>query len=100
MKSSIFNYPYEKVFRRTKGGLSRLGMKIVKFDAIEGSIRAVSGFSFRKPVFTIDILVKEMANHDTRVTITGLIIKKLFYMKEINTEASEAEILGNLSIIY
>ena len=69
MKSSIFSYPYEKVFRRTKGGLSRLGMKIVKSDAIAGSIRAVSGFSFTKPVFTIDLVVELLQSRLPHISI-------------------------------
>jgi hypothetical protein len=100
MRSSIFRYPYDKVFRRTKGALSRLGMKIVKSDAIDGSIQAVSGFSLTKPGYILDMIVEEMENHDTRVTITGLIVKKRFYMKAVNPEAREAEILGNLSTIF
>jgi len=97
MRSSIFSYPYEKVFRRTKSMLSRLGMKIVKSDALEGSIKAVRGFSLTKPNLTVDLIVEEMANHDTRVTITGLSVKNRFYMKKVDTETSEAEILNNLS---
>src|SRR5690349_9825938 len=98
MKSSIFRYPYEKVFRRTKGALSRLGMRIVKSDAIDGSIKAVSSFSLTKPAFTVDLIVEEMENHDTKVTITGLVVKNRFYMKKVDAETSEAEILGNLSV--
>jgi|GEM_PF-2527744 len=99
MKSSVFRYPYEKVFRRTKGALSRLGMKIIKSDAVDGSIKAVSGFSLTKPAFTVDLIIEEMENHDTKVTITGLVVKNRFYMKKVNAENSEAEILGNLSTI-
>jgi hypothetical protein len=99
MKSSVFSYPYEKVFRRTKSMLLRLGMKIVKSDAVDGSIKAVSGFSLTKPNLTVDLIVKEMENHDTKVTITGLVVKNRFYMKKVDTENSEAEILNNLSTI-
>ena len=97
MKSSIFSYPYEKVFRRTKSMLLRLGMKIIKSDAVDGSIKAVSGFSLTKPNLTVDLVVQEMENHDTRVTITGMTVKSRFYMKKVDTETSEAEILNNLS---
>lgn len=100
MKSSIFRYPYEKVFRRTKGALSRLGMKIIKSDAIDGSIKAVSGMSLTKPGMTIDLIVEEMDDCDTRVTITGLVVKKFFYMKSVSSENSEAEILNNLSVSF
>lgn len=98
MKSSVFRYPYEKVFRRTKGTLSRLGLKIIKSDVIDGSIKAVSGFSLTKPDITVDLIVQEMENHDTKVTITGLIVKNRFYMKKVDAETSEAEILGTLSV--
>ncbi len=97
MKSSIFRYPYEKVFRRTKGALSRLGMKIVKSDAVSGSINAVRSMGLTKPGLSINLIVKALNSSDTKVTITGLVIKKRFYMKKINVENSEAEILGNLS---
>ena len=99
MRSSIFSYPYEKVFRRSKSLLLRLGMKIVKSDAVEGSIKAVSGFSLTKPNLTVDLIVKEMENHDTKVTITGLVAKNRFYMKKVDPETSETEILNNLSTI-
>jgi hypothetical protein len=78
--------------------LLRLGMKIVKSDAVDGSIKAVSGFSLTKPNLTVDLIVQEMENHDTRVTITGMTVKNRFYMKKVDTENSEAEILNNLSI--
>lgn len=100
MKSSIFGYPYEKVFRRTKSALSRLGMKIVKSDAVAGSIKAVSGFSLTKPNCTVDLVVEEMENQNTRVTITGLKIKSRFYMKKVSEESTEAEILNNLSTVF
>jgi hypothetical protein len=100
MKSSIFSYPYERVFRRTKDALRRLGMKIVKSDAIAGSIKAVSGFSLTKPNYTFDLMIEEMENHNTRITITGMVVKNRFYMKKVNAETSEAEILGNLSTIF
>jgi hypothetical protein len=72
-------------------------MKIVKSDAVDGSIKAVSGFSFTKPNLEVDLIVKEMENHDTKVTVTGLVVKNRFYMKKVDTENSEAEILNNLS---
>lgn len=98
MKSSVFRYPYEKVFRRTKGALSRLGMKIIQSDAVNGTIKAVSGFSLTRPAFTVDLVVEEMDNHDTKVTIKELVVKNRFYLKKVDTETSEAEILGNLSV--
>ena len=100
MKSSVFRYPYEKVFRRTKGALSRLGMKIVKSDALSGSISAVSGFSLTKPAISFNLVVEEMENHDTKVTISGLVVKNRFYMKKVDAETSEADFLGNLSTVF
>ena len=97
MKSSTFRYPYEKVFRRTKSALSRLGMKIVDSDAVKGSIKAVSNMGLTKPGISINLIVEALNSSDTKVTITGLVIKKPFYMKKISQENSEAEILGNLS---
>jgi hypothetical protein len=98
MRSSIFHYPYEKVFRRTKRTLSRLGMRIKDADALNGVIHAESGFSFRKPAMKVDLIVEEMENHDTRVTITGLISKNLFFQKHVAAETREAEFLESLSM--
>lgn len=100
MKSSVFRYPYPKVFRRTKGALLRLGMTIVQSDAVNGSINAVSKIGLFKPGYSINLVVEELTSGDTKVTITGLHIKKRFYMKQVDTENSEVEILGNLSINF
>ena len=98
MRTSIFHYPYEKVFRRTKRTLSKLGMKIKDADALHGIIHAETGFSFRKPSMKIDLIVEEMENHDTRVTITGLVAKNLFFQKKGDAETREAEFLESLSM--
>jgi hypothetical protein len=98
MRTSIFHYPYEKVFRKTKRTLSNLGMKIKDADALHGIIHAETGFSLRKPSMKIDLIVEEMENHDTRVTITGLLAKNLFFHKKIDAETREAEFLENLSM--
>jgi hypothetical protein len=97
MRTSVFHYPYEKVFRRTKRTLSRLGMKITNVDALQGTIHAESSFSFIKPSLKVDLVLEEMENHDTRVTITGLVVKNLFFQKKGDAETSEAEFLENLS---
>jgi hypothetical protein len=99
MKSSVFRYPYEKVFRRTQGALARLGMRIISSDALNGSIQAESNFSLTRPSMKIDLIVQEMENHDTKVTITELIVKKGLFSRKVDAEASEAEILENLSTI-
>jgi hypothetical protein len=99
MRTSVFHYPYEKVFRRTKSTLYRLGMKITNADALHGHIHAESTFSIMKPSMKVDLIVEEMENHDTRVTITGLIAKNLFFQKKLDTETSEAEFLESLSMI-
>jgi hypothetical protein len=97
MRTSVFHYPYDKVFRRTKRTLSKLGLKIKTLDAKQGTIHAERSISFRKPSLKVDLVLEEMENHDTRVTITGLIVKKLFYQKKVDPETSEAEFLENLS---
>ncbi len=56
--------------------------------------------SLTKPGMTIDLIVEEMDDCDTRVTITGLVVKKFFYMKSVSSENSEAEILNNLSVSF
>jgi hypothetical protein len=97
MRTSVFHYPYAKVFRRTKSTLAKLGLRVTNADALQGTIHAESGFSFRKPALKVDLVLEEMENHDTRVTITGLIAKNLFFQKIVDTETSEAEFLENLS---
>ena len=98
MRTSIFHYPYEKVFRRTKRSLAKLGMKIKDANALNGVIHAESNFSIMKPAMKVDLIVEEMENHDTRVTVTSLISKNLFFQKMVDTETSEAEFLENLSM--
>jgi hypothetical protein len=98
MRSSIFRYPYEKVFRRTQSTLSKLGLKVKNADSLHGIIHAESGFSFMKPSVKVDLIVEEMENHETRVTITGLISKNHFFQKKIDAETREAEFLENLSL--
>lgn len=99
MRSSVFRYPYEKVFRRTQGALSRLGMRITNSDSLNGNIQAESNYTFSKPALKIDLIIKEMENHDTKVTIRGLTIKKLFFQKKFDADTHEAELLENLSTI-
>ena len=60
MRTSVFHYPYEKVFRRTKRTLSKLGMKITNADALNGTIHAESAFSIMKPSMKVDLIVEEM----------------------------------------
>src|ERR1043166_6589078 len=98
MKSSVFSYPYEQVFRRTQRSLSHWGLKLKSANAITGFIQAQSGFTFLRPSMKVDLVVQEMENHDTKVTVTGMTVKKgLFATKEIDAEFSEAELLTVLS---
>ena len=99
MKSSVFQYPYNKVFRRTEGVLSKMGMKIVSMDAVQGSIKAKSGFSLLKPALKVDLIIEEMENHNTKVTITGISSRNLFFQKRLDADFREAEILEALSSI-
>ena len=72
-------------------------MKIVSSDLLKGSIKAKSGFSLVKPSLKVDLIIEEMENHNTRVTITGLTMKKLFFQHERDSDQSEAEFLEKLS---
>src|ERR1700704_162915 len=99
MRSSVFQYSYSKVFRRTEDVLSKMGMKIVSSDSREGSIKAKSGFSLMKPALKVDLLIEEMENHNTKVTITGISVKNRFLQKRLDSDTSEAEILETLSSI-
>jgi len=74
-------------------------MRIISSDALRGRIQAESSFSLTKPAMKIDLIVQEMENHDTEVTIAGLTIKKGLFSKRVDKETSEAEILENLSTI-
>jgi hypothetical protein len=100
MRSSVFQYPYDKVLRRTKGVLTRLGMKIIETDEQTGNIIAESGFSFMRPAVKINLVVEQMENQNTRVTVTGFKMKKHFFQKDKNLETSEAEILEALSSMF
>jgi len=100
MRSSVFQYPYKKVFRKTEDALSKLGMKIVSSNAVNGSIKAKSGFSLLKPGLEVSLVVEEMENDNTRVTITGIsVIKNRFFQKKEDAELSESAILEALSSI-
>ena len=74
-------------------------MKIVSSDLVKGSIQARSGFSLSKPLLKVELLVEEMENHNTRVTITGFTVKNNFFQKKRDTDINEAEILEKLSTI-
>jgi hypothetical protein len=99
MRSSVFQYPYPKVFRRTADVLSQLGMKIISSDAVHGSIKARSGFSLKKPPMVVDLTFEEMENENTRVTIHGIAVKNLFFQQRRDVDSGEAEILEILSSI-
>jgi hypothetical protein len=99
MRSSVFQYPYIKVFRRTESLLSKIGMKIISSDAIKGSIKAKTGFSLNKPEIKVDLIIEEMENHNTKITITGITVKNRFFHKKGDADKSEAAILNALSSI-
>jgi hypothetical protein len=99
MRSSVFQYPYIKVFRRAESVLSNIGMKIISSDAIKGSIKAKTGFSLNKPAIKIDLIIEEMENHDTKITIKGITLRNRFFHKKGNVDQSEADILNALSSI-
>lgn len=97
MRTSIFQYPFEKVFRRTHGTLSRLGMRILSIDKQDGRISAETTFSFGKQAIKVDLVVEEMENHNTKVTIRGLVFKKHFFQKSQNVERGEISLLDAIS---
>jgi hypothetical protein len=99
MRSSVFQYPYIKVFRRTESLLSKIGMKIISSDAVKGSIKAKTGFSLNKPAIKVDLVIEEIENQNTKITITGITIKNRFFHKKGDADKSEAAILNALSSI-
>lgn len=99
MRTSIFQYPYEKVFRRTKGALSRLGMHVINYDAMRGSITAESNFSLSRPSVKLDLFVEKMEDQHTKVTVRGLQLRKRFFQKPQSIELNEAALLEALSTI-
>jgi len=97
----VFMYPYAKVFRKTQRTLSHWGLRLTSADALTGSIKAESGFSFLRPSMKVNLVVEEMENHDTKVTIAGLTVTKGFFDKKtVSQEASEAQLLENLSALF
>jgi hypothetical protein len=99
MKSSVFQYPYDKVLRRTHGVLSKLGLRITDFDKKKGSIKALSNFSFRRPTVKIDLIIEEMENHNTKVSVSGLQVKRHFFQIKDDVENREAEILDAITTV-
>ncbi len=99
MRTSIFQYPYEKVFKRTQGALSRLGMRVINSDALLGSITAETNFSLSRPSVKLDLVFEEMENHNTKVTVRGLQLRKRFFQKPQSIELNEAALLETLSTI-
>jgi len=99
MRSSVFQYPFEKVMRTTKGALRHMGLKIVSFDKFQGRIKAVSGFSLLNPSLQVDLQIEEMTNHNIKVTVNGHSTKLHFFQRSKNDETSEAEILEKVSTL-
>lgn len=99
MQSSVFQYPYEKVLRRTHGVLSKLGLKVTDFDKKKGSIKARSNFSFSRPTVNVDLIIEEMENHNTKVSVTGLQVKRHFFQRKQDAENREAEILDAITTV-
>lgn len=98
MRSSVFQFPFEKVVRCTKGALRNMGLKIISHDELAGKIKAESSFSFLKPSIIVDLDIEELENHNIKVTINGLSARHRFYQKkEKDTEISESEILEKVS---
>ena len=79
--------------------LSKIGMKIISSDALKGSIKAKTGFSLNKPAIKVDLIIEEMENHNTKITITEITIRNRFFHKKGNADISEAKILDALSSI-
>jgi len=99
MRSSVFQYPYSKIFRRAEDALSILGMKIISSDGATGNITAVTSFSLKKPVMRIKLFVEELEDQNTRVTITGSTSKNLFFQKKRDADSDESKILEKISSI-
>lgn len=99
MRTSVFQYPYEKVFRRTRGALNRLGMRVTSIDMLRGSICAESSFSLSKPSLKMDLIVEEVEGQTTRVTVRGLLLRQHFFQKRKDIECSEAELLEALATV-
>lgn len=99
MKSSVFQYPYEKVLRRARGAATKLGLKITNFDSQKGSFTLVTNFSFSRPTVKIDLVVEEIENHNTKVSVSGSQIKRHFFQKNNDAEMREAELLDAITAV-
>ena len=97
MRSSVFSYPYERVFRKTQRTLSKHGMKIKAADALKGLIHAETPSSFLHPSLKVDFLIEEMENHDTKVTVREFIVKGGWLNRKVNLESDEIALLESLS---
>ena len=94
-----FPVPVRKVFRRTRGALNRLGMRVTSIDMLRGSICAESSFSLSKPSLKMDLIVEEVEGQTTRVTVRGLLLRQHFFQKRKDIECSEAELLEALATV-
>lgn len=99
MKSSIFQYPYDKVFRRTHGALSRLGMKIVSSDAIRGKISAHKAFTLTEPTIDVDLIIEQIEGQNTRVMVKNLSLKLQFFHRKKGIDEKEEEILQAIASV-
>lgn len=99
MKCLVFQSPYHKVLRRTKGVLPKVNMRIVSFDDVKGVIKARSAFALHKPAVEINVQIEAMGNHQTKVTVQGLQGKKLFFQADANAEAKVAALLDAISTV-
>ena len=66
-------------------------------DENDGSITAEWPFSFGRQALKVDLIVEEMENHDTKITIRGLVYKKHFFQKPQNVEVGEINLLDAIS---
>jgi hypothetical protein len=99
MRSSVFQFPLPKVVKCTKGALKHMGLRIISHDQLSGKIKASSGFSFLKPSLHVDLAIEELSDHQIKVTIQGVSVKKYFLQKQQDSETSEAEILERVSLL-
>ncbi len=100
MKTSVFQYPYERVFKRAHEAFSKMGLRVTNADMAKGSIEMESNFSLSKSPLRYETSITEMADSNTKVTIKGILGRSYFFQELLNPEAKEIEIIETLSVYF
>lgn len=98
MRTSVFQYPYEKVVKRTKRAFSRMGLRIVNSNDEGQLIATKSGIFPWNPIMNVVVAFEDIGNNYTRVTVKGEDPGTPLFFRRPSIEKREIEILEALSV--